>query len=103
MQELSNLRGVLDAQTDEGEDADISRQTVLLGLHLHLWQQQGVEVVDEVGEEVQEHGVEVLVEFLELLLLQLRRLRDLVQVVEFLVLHLLVDHLTVVVELVDIL
>ena len=104
MQERGNLRRVLEAQTYEGEDADVCRQAVLpLRMYAHLWLQQGVEPVDEVGEEMQEHSVEVLVELLQLLLLQLRRLGNLEQLVKLLVLHLTVHHLTVVVEFVDIL
>ena len=104
MQELCNLRRVLESQTDQGEDADIGGQPVLLlGVDLHLWLQQSVEVVDEIGEEVQEYGVEVLVELIQFLFLQFRRFRHLEEFIELLVLHFLVHHLSIVVELVDIL
>ena len=76
---------------------------LLLRVYLHLRQQQRIEVVNEVGEQVQEHRVEVLTELLDFLLLQFRRFRQPEQVVQFLVLHLAVHHLAVVIQFVDIL
>ena len=75
VQELGDLRGVFDAQTDQCEDADLRGQAVLFfRMYLHVGLQKGIEVVDEVGEEMQEHGVEVLIELLQLALFQLSRL-----------------------------
>ena len=73
MEELGYLRRVLDAQTDEGEDADFGDQTVvILLLESQLGLQEGIELIDEVGVKVQEHGVEVLQQLVELALFQLR-------------------------------
>ena len=72
-------------------------------MNLHLWLQQGIEIINKVGEKMQEHCVEVLIEFLQFLLLQLCRFRHLVQLVELLVLHFLVHHLPIVVKFIDIL
>ena len=104
MQKLCYLRRVVDAQTYEGKDAYVGGELVLLlGVYLHVGLQQGVKAVDEVGEQVQENGVEVLVELFYLLLLQFGRFGHTEQLVELFVLHLSVHHLTVVVELVDVL
>ena len=101
---FGNLRGVFNAQTDKGEDADFSCETIiLLGLYTYLRLQQVVEVVDKVGEEVQEDTVEVKEEFFQLFLLELRRFGEEEEFFEFLVLHFLIHHLAVVVKLVDIL
>lgn len=65
MQELSNLTTVGDAQSDEGEDADRGGELFLLGLFYALFgAQQGIEGIEEMGEEMEKGGVEVGVEFL---------------------------------------
>ena len=81
MQELCNFRRVLEAQTDQGKDADIGGQTVFFFRpDTHLGLQQGIEIIDEIGEKMQEDGVEVLIKFFKFLLLQLCRLGNLVSV-----------------------
>ena len=62
VQKFGYLRRVFDTQADKGEDTDVGGEPVLLfGMNLQLGLEQGVEVVDEGGEEVQEDGIEILI------------------------------------------
>lgn len=65
MQELRYFAAVGDAQSDKGEDADRGGELFLLGLFYALFgAQQGIEGIEEMGEEMEKGGVEVGVEFL---------------------------------------
>ena len=65
MQELRYFAAVVDAQSDKGEDADRGGELFLLGLFYALFgAQQGIEGIEEMGEELEKGGVEVGVEFL---------------------------------------
>ena len=65
MQELRYFAAVGDAQSDKGEDTDRGGELVLLGLFYALFRaQQGIEGIEEMGEEMEKGRVEVGIELL---------------------------------------
>ena len=72
-QQSGYFRRVADAQPDKCEDAEFGvEQFSLLGLDMGIGPQQGVELVHEVGVEVQEGVVGGVVEFLHIAVHHLR-------------------------------
>ena len=103
MEELGDAAAVLDAQADEGEDAHVGVQRTLLGQsNPALGAQQGIEIIDKVGEQVQEGAVEHLVEFRQVLVPEFVTLGNLVQRIQVLALDHLVDALAHLVKAVDV-
>lgn len=67
MQELGNLYTIVDAQTYQGINTQFGiQQFALFRDNPFVGLQQRVEVADEVGIDVQEDGIEVVVELLQL-------------------------------------
>ena len=85
MKELGNLRTVLDAQTDKGKDTEGGRKTAVIFEHDTLFRlQEGIELLNKVREELQEGGIEILIQLTHVGLASLHLLQ---QLVEFSCLH----------------
>ena len=85
MKELGNLRTVLDAQTDKGKDTEGGRKTAVIFEHDTLFRlQEGIELLNKVREELQEGGIEILIQLAHVGLASLHLLQ---QLVEFSCLH----------------
>ena len=85
MKELGNLRTVLDAQTDKGKDTESGRKTAVIFEHDTLFRlQEGIELLNKVREELQEGGIEILIQLAHVGLASLHLLQ---QLVEFSCLH----------------
>lgn len=103
VQEVGDLRRVVDSQPDECEDSDAGvESSVFVDLDLLLGSEECVEVADEVGEEMQECGVETDVEVFEFLVSEFGTACELVQVVVFMVFDHAVDSFPEVLHFVDI-
>ena len=70
--------------------------------NLLLWFQQGIELTEEIGEQMEEYGIEVVEEFLDLIFLHLLGTRHLPDVIKLVGFRLAVDFDAVVVEFVDV-
>ena len=103
MQELSYLAAVGDAQSDKGEDADRGGELFLLGLFYALFgAQQGIEGIEEMGEELQEGRIEVGIKLLQIFFLKVLRTGHFVEFVVLACLQLLVHSLAQILYLGDI-
>ena len=100
---MRNAGRFVDAQTDEGEDAQFGVQLLFgAGMDAGLGHQQGVELLDEVGEEGQKGGVEVVVKAFLLLLHNVVALQLLQQCVRLMLLEQFQAVAAVVVEFVNV-
>ena len=103
MEEIGDAAAVLDTQTDEGEDADISIQGAGIGQgDTALGAQQRVEIINKIGEQVQEGAIKHVIQFRQVLVSQFAVSCELIQGVQITALDHLMDTLTHLVETVDI-
>lgn len=104
VEELGDFVTVINAKTDEREDAHCCCESrAIFYCDTLFWSDERVEVVDEVREQMRECRVEVGIEFLKLLLLHFRRACGVVQLLILFRLHHLVHLLPLLLNLVDIL
>ena len=102
-EEFCNLRTVVDAQTNQGENAEFRIQQLAFTEHdAFFGLQQVIEFIDKIGEKVQEGSIKVIIELLQSGVQHLEGTHNLQQLFHLPGRDFLVDHPPVGIQPVDI-